>query len=246
MEFRRIHLDQVDSTNNYAAKWLRMTKSVSATVITTSFQTHGKGQRAKSWESQPSENLLATFVLSPQSPISEALFTLNKCIANAVLKVVHSLIPEHPSIKIKWPNDIWVGNKKIAGILIENQWRGSSIASTIIGIGININQTKALLSTATSMRMETGRIISVDMVLQQLIQSIQREMEIQSNSSIENVHSFYKNSILGLHQKIRYQKENEILAGEILDVNELGQLLINTENQEILKFNHGEIVLIYD
>jgi BirA family transcriptional regulator, biotin operon repressor / biotin---[acetyl-CoA-carboxylase] ligase len=246
MEFQRIHLDQVDSTNNYAAKWLRMTKSIAPTVITTSFQTQGKGQRTKSWQSQSSENLLATFILFPKPPLSEALFTLNKCIANAVLRVVQSFIPANTPIKIKWPNDIWVGNKKIAGILIENQWRGSHISSSIIGIGINVNQTQSLLATATSLALESKEEKTLKDILHQLIHAIQSEMEIHSTSSIESIHLFYKINILGLHQKVRYKRENEHAVGEIIDVNELGQLIIKTEDQQLLKFNHGEITVIYE
>lgn len=245
MEFQRIHLDRIDSTNNYAANWLKMTKGRIPTAITTSYQSKGKGQRSKDWKSEKDKNILISYITYPTSPMAEEIFVLNKFIANAVHRVIATFLPDNLSVKIKWPNDIWVENKKLAGILIENQWRGAHISSSIVGIGINVNQTENLLPSATSMSITSNKPFSLEVILHSLTEAIQEVMEKQSEESLKAINLAYQTNLLGLNRKVNFNLGNNCFKGEIIDVNANGQLLILNEKQQLLPFNHGEIEVIY-
>ena len=130
-----IWLASIDSTNEEAKR--RISDIDNLSVVSALEQTSGRGQRGNAWDSTPSENLLFSIVLKSPSIKAEEHFALNEITA---LSVIDFLSTYGVKAKIKWPNDIYVGEKKICGILIENSFRGKSISSSIVGIGLNINQ----------------------------------------------------------------------------------------------------------
>ena len=148
-----IWLETVDSTNEEAKRHISDIDNLS--VLSALEQTAGRGQRGNTWTSAPGENLMFSIVLKPQ------LRALDQFVLNEItsLSVVEFLSRHGISARIKWPNDIYVGSKKICGILIENSLRGSEISSSIIGIGLNINQRNfnVNLLNPTSMALSIGR-----------------------------------------------------------------------------------------
>lgn len=134
--FEVIELHTVDSTNNFLHFYQPRTPK-EMIVATTEYQSTGKGQRGNSWESEAGQNLLFSIRIHPRHICVHDQFILSQIIA---LSVKQALDDYHPDISIKWPNDIYAGQKKIAGILIENTLTGKQIDTCIIGVGININQ----------------------------------------------------------------------------------------------------------
>lgn len=132
---RRIHLPETESTNLYARS---VAPAAPVTLITTDHQTAGRGQRGNNWESAPGENLLFSLIIHPQSIPASQQFTLCELISVAICEVLNSYTD---SIRIKWPNDIYYRDHKLCGILIEHDIEGSHLSRTIIGIGLNVNQT---------------------------------------------------------------------------------------------------------
>ena len=130
-----IWLESVDSTNEEAKRHISDIDNLS--VLSALEQTAGRGQRGNTWTSTPGENLMFSIVLKDLKISARDQFVLNEI---ASLSVVDFLSMHGISARIKWPNDIYVGSKKICGILIENSLQGSAISSSIIGIGLNINQ----------------------------------------------------------------------------------------------------------
>ena len=130
-----IWLESVDSTNEEAKRHISDIDNLS--VLSALEQTAGRGQRGNTWTSTPGENLMFSIVLKDPKISARDQFVLNEI---ASLAVVDFLSMHGISARIKWPNDIYVGSKKICGILIENSLHGSAISSSIIGIGLNINQ----------------------------------------------------------------------------------------------------------
>ena len=130
-----IWLESVDSTNDEAKRHISDIDNLS--VLSALEQTAGRGQRGNSWTSAPGENLMFSIVLKSPALMAEEHFALNEI---AALSVSEFLSTYGIKAQIKWPNDIYVDEKKICGILIENSFRGKSISSSIIGIGLNINQ----------------------------------------------------------------------------------------------------------
>ena len=148
-----IWLERVDSTNDEARRHISEIDNLS--VVSALEQTKGRGQRGNRWSSQPGENLTFSLVVkdfrikaNEQSAISQA----------TALSLVDLLSRHEIKARIKWPNDIYAGDEKICGILIENSLKGSEIDWSIIGIGLNVNQTAFPedLPNPTSMKLCTG------------------------------------------------------------------------------------------
>lgn len=143
------HLDEVDSTSSWLRRQLAERPLPSFSYVTARFQTGGRGQRGNSWESQAGKNLLLSMVFRPESMIApRRQFLISKAVAVGVAEAVEVLLcPIAPgvTVEVKWPNDIYIADRKIAGILIENSIEtaadlGPRIGHTIIGIGLNVNQ----------------------------------------------------------------------------------------------------------
>lgn len=162
-----IWLDSIDSTNSEALR--RLADVPSGTVIAAREQTAGRGQRGNTWFTQPGQNLTFSIVLKygeGEFPASHAVW-LNYLSSLAVAEFLrfHGV-----SCSIKWPNDVYVGKRKICGILVENQLGADGLASSVLGIGININQKEFMqLANATSLSLCTSREYSVEECLQQFL-----------------------------------------------------------------------------
>ena len=158
MNLKRLHLnlvrlDTVDSTNNYAANLCKLSKLVNGTTILTKRQNHGRGQRGATWHSEPDKNLIFSTVIYPNLPIKR-IFYLNICASISLVKTLNDLGIQ---AKVKWPNDIYIENRKVAGILIENQLGGNLVQTSVIGVGLNVNQLNFPPDiNATSLSLEKG------------------------------------------------------------------------------------------
>jgi BirA family transcriptional regulator, biotin operon repressor / biotin---[acetyl-CoA-carboxylase] ligase len=150
-----IFFDEIESTNEYANHLLAKTSPINGTCILTDFQTAGKGQIGRSWESAAGENLLLSYIFFPIRAVVADQFAINMAVA---LSIKHCISDYCDQVSIKWPNDIYVHNRKICGILIQNSISGQNIKNTILGIGINVNQMTFAdwVPNPTSLRLETG------------------------------------------------------------------------------------------
>jgi len=137
MHPKRIHLVSVDSTNRYLSDLLKAGTTSEFTMVTADFQENGRGQGDRDWNSQPGENLLKSVLLFPAFLSASGQFHLSRIASLAIVDLLKKLDLD-PSIK--WPNDILVNGKKIAGILIEHGITGEKLSHTIIGTGLNLNQ----------------------------------------------------------------------------------------------------------
>ena len=155
-----IWFDSVDSTNEEAKRHISDIDNLS--VLSALEQTEGRGQRGNTWTSAPGENLMFSIVMKDLSLPAHDQFVLNEI---ASLSVVDFLSQHGIPARIKWPNDIYAGSKKICGILIENSLRGSAVSTSIIGIGLNINQRNfdVILPNPTSMVLENRSEGSFDL-----------------------------------------------------------------------------------
>lgn len=132
-----IHINETNSTNNYLQSLCSEQKVEELTVVVADFQTSGRGQRGNSWESAPGKNLLFSTVIFPEFLEARRQFLISQIISLAIKEELDTYTTD---ISIKWPNDIYWKEKKICGMLIENDLMGRNISQSIAGIGININQ----------------------------------------------------------------------------------------------------------
>lgn len=151
-----ITLQETDSTNRYLAALCEEQQVAELTTVTAEFQTAGKGQRGNSWESAPGANLLFSTVLYPRFLAARQQFVLSQLVALSIKEALDAYLSD---VSIKWPNDIYCGERKICGILIENDLQGSQIGRCIIGVGLNVNQEQFLSDAPNpvSLRQLTAR-----------------------------------------------------------------------------------------
>jgi BirA family transcriptional regulator, biotin operon repressor / biotin---[acetyl-CoA-carboxylase] ligase len=236
-----IRLDSVDSTNNYAAKLINQPNIPFGTVIMSRFQTSGKGQRASNWISSKNENLLFSIILDTSFLNSAYIFKLSKAISIA-LKIALSEIVSN-DISIKWPNDIFADSCKIAGILIENQWAATSLKSSIIGIGLNVNQIEFDSSlSATSLRLLTKSEHVIDDVLNLIIKSLNFYFEALMKGSFSLIDEMYLNHLLRFQEWSKYKLlSGEVFDGKIIGVSNNGLLSIEDRSGQVNNYDLKEI-----
>ncbi|MDE6266198.1 MAG: biotin--[acetyl-CoA-carboxylase] ligase [Muribaculaceae bacterium] len=133
-----IELDEVTSTNSYMADHAGSLPA--DTVVVAHSQTAGRGQRGNSWEAEPGKNLTFSLLLRPTSVTAVEQFLISRAVSVGIAQTLQQFTRGSEEVCIKWPNDIYVGAQKIAGILIENSLMGNMITRSIVGIGLNVNQ----------------------------------------------------------------------------------------------------------
>jgi BirA family biotin operon repressor/biotin-[acetyl-CoA-carboxylase] ligase len=241
-----IHLTAVDSTNSYASEMLRQIRPAEGTIIYTFEQNKGRGQRGNSWLSESSKNVALSLILHPSFLAVHEQFMLSKMVSLAVADLMAEMLPEHAAeVKIKWPNDVYITDKKIAGILIENTLSGNAIQSSVIGTGININQTDFKeLSSACSMRLVSGKEHDLMSVIEQLCVIIEaRYLQLKANKH-EQLDQMYLNRLYQLNEWKYYIAHNERFEGKITGVSAGGKLQVEKRNSGIREFDLKEIAFV--
>jgi BirA family biotin operon repressor/biotin-[acetyl-CoA-carboxylase] ligase len=240
---RFIFKKNLDSTNTYAYRLLQEDPLPEGTVIHSNFQSAGKGQKDHSWESEDGKNLLISIVLYPDQILPEDQFIISMTISLGICDFLGSFINE---CKIKWPNDIYVADDKIAGILIENSISGNIIVNTIAGIGLNINQ-KEFLSDApnpVSLRMLTGKIYDIGICLQQLVTELDKRYKQLLSGKLSKIRKEYISSLYQLNEWHNYKADSGMLYGRIISVSDAGRLQIVDNRNNIHEFSFREVDFI--
>jgi BirA family biotin operon repressor/biotin-[acetyl-CoA-carboxylase] ligase len=239
-----IELSEIDSTNNYAMRLINEGMAEHGMTIRADFQTMGKGQHGNRWLAEESKNLLCTVILDTKDFQIQDQFHLNILACLTVAEYLMTSL-DLRNISIKWPNDIYADNRKIAGLLIENIIRGSHWTHAIIGIGLNINQIHfPELSSATSILLETGKSNRVNHVLKGLLKLLNHHFKKYIKGHDELL-AAYNSMLYKLHQPVLFIKNHETYQGIILGVDLNGLLQIEVEGK-VRSFKHKEIELIFN
>ena len=227
---KSIYLPTCQSTNDEAALLLRQESVAEGTLIVTDYQTAGRGQRGNQWLSQPAENLTFSLILKPSFLIASEQFCLNVAVSLGVFDGLEPLLGD--GLKIKWPNDLYFKNQKLGGILIENNLQGSRLETSIVGIGLNVNQINFENLNATSLRCINGKTTELPELLGELLIKLEENYLLLRNGHYNRLKMRY------LHNLFRYQEQNlfqdaqqRTFAGTIMGINETGKLAINSQNK---------------
>jgi len=193
-------------------------------------QTKGRGQREKQWLSEAGKNIAISLVADASFLSHLPPFYLSMATANGVLKLLQSYIPE--DLKIKWPNDLYWRDRKAGGILIENIWKGKEWQWSVIGIGINVNQTEfpSLGSTAVSLRQITGKKFEPIQLAKDLCGYLQMGLE-QLSKDPSRVRDRYIDQLYRRGELVKFHIDGALHEGRIKTVNDQGQLVLG-ENEE--------------
>lgn len=230
-----IMLDKVDSTNLYARKQLKNSSPAEGTVIIAKEQTAGRGQQGNSWLSPYNMNLTFSIIIYPFFLKPNRQFQLNKAISLGVAKFVNSCLSS-PHVSIKWSNDIYIDNKKIAGLLIENGIENSRIKYSIIGIGININQVvfDSSLPNPVSLKLISGKDFDLLDSLNKTCISIEKYYNLLRDEQFSIIDDEYNNLLYRKDVLCNYLLNNKPIKGIIKGVNTQGHLLLKVKDQEIV------------
>lgn len=239
-----IKLDVIESTNDYLKELAKQNILEDFTTVTASNQTRGKGQMGAHWNTQPGENLTMSVFVSLDNYNPQILYDLNVVVALSVVQTLKSF--SISDIAVKWPNDVLVETKKIAGILIENSIKMDGNIQSIIGIGLNINQTNFLnLPKATSLRVITKNSCEIDEIMYLLLEFLKKNIKMLFIST-ENLWKEYHELLFKKDKPSVFEdKFGKRFMGIINGVNRVGQLEVLLENQMIQLFNVKEIQMLY-
>ncbi|MFT4757134.1 MAG: BirA family biotin operon repressor/biotin-[acetyl-CoA-carboxylase] ligase [Vicingaceae bacterium] len=223
--FQFTRLSSLQSTNIYALELLRQKKGFTGTVIVTDFQTKGKGQQGKIWESKKGKNLQFSIIISPKLAV-EKQFELSQFVAICLRQWLDSMSVS--AVQIKWPNDILVNGKKIAGVLIENSIQGQEISHSVIGIGLNVNQVGFSIFSrlATSLKKELNKNVDMDKALTSFLELFKSNY-LKYKSGQLDVVKLYLSYLFGLGTPQRYVDDKGEFLGVILGVRPNGKLQVN-------------------
>jgi len=242
-----IYVKSLASTNTYASELLRQIALSDGSLIYTFEQEKGRGQRGNSWESEPNKNVTLSLVLTPNFLSPQDQFLLTKITALAVADLMAEILQNHPAfhqVRIKWPNDIYVNDKKIAGILIENYLRETTIQQAIVGVGINVNQ--AVFHTAPN-AVSLFSLIHKTTDLQQCIALFCECFETRylqlKNNKLEQLNADYLSQLYRINEWSTYQSPGrQPFEGNIKGVSEIGKLQVELISGEVKEFDLKEIV----
>ncbi len=240
--FKINKIDAIDSTNRALKRQYHASKIVHGEVLWALDQQKGKGQRESRWVSEPNKNLTFSVFLSPEKLALPTVFVLNCWVALAVRSALISF--GIPTVSIKWPNDILSENKKICGLLIENLYRGKKHNGSIVGIGLNVNQLEfSDLKRASSMQLAAGRPFEIEEVLLKILADL--SFYFTSGISVKDSFSAFNKALFGLGEKRSFLAEGQAFQATVDSVNEQGELILKTEDDQFRTFQHKTVEWVY-
>ena len=224
LQYNPIHIKECDSTNAFMQRLLAQVPLEEGTVVCTEFQTKGRGQLTNVWEAEAGKNILCSILLRPTTLPIKSQFLISQAISVAIVDVLNTFTE---GFSIKWPNDIYYKENKIAGILIENTLSSSGIDTCIIGLGLNVNQEsfKSDAPNPISLYNIIGRETSVAELLGSILENFSKVYSLMY-ADVETLREKYFSMLLFNKQMRTYEDANGTFQGKIIDVESDGHLII--------------------
>ena len=213
------------------------------TLVTAEFQTAGRGAGTNTWESERSQNLLFSLISYPQRLQASQMFALSEVTALAIRDALCSYAE---GFQIKWPNDIYHNDKKIMGMLIENDLRGKWVRRSIIGVGVDINQTRFLSDAPNpvSLAQILGKEVERDQVLNSIMQRFIYYYGIMEEECYSELHQLYMQHLYRKDALHPYSDEGGIFRARIRDVEPTGHLVLEDGNGRLRRYDFKEVRFI--
>lgn len=226
-----IHLEQIDSTNAYLQRQ-QSEHDIRNWVVSTDEQTAGKGMGNNGWESEVGKNLTFSLALDMGFLPAERQFLLSEAVPLGIIEVLNPLLPSE-KLSIKWPNDIYFENRKLAGILINSTIKANMMDISIIGIGLNVNQMKFQdwPTHPISLKMVTGKEYDLKPLLEQIAERILIKVQ-QLQSTPTSIEKDYLKRLFRYRTWADYEVEGKVLRLFMTGIDSFGRLqLLDTENK---------------
>jgi len=239
MKINYLKVERLNSTNLYSSDLLNKQEVSDVTVVYTLLQTQGRGIGTNVWYSEDSKNLLFSIIKFPEIEI-EKHFCLNMIISLAICDYLNL---KGVLAKIKWPNDIYIENNKIAGILVENKFYGEIIKSSIIGVGLNLNQTyfPEEIPNPISLKKITGIEFNIDDEVREISEIISAKIDKCKNLEFDEIKSKYLKFLYRMKIESKFKVNDDIFTATIIDVDKDGYLVVVDNKLQTRKFYFKEI-----
>jgi BirA family transcriptional regulator, biotin operon repressor / biotin---[acetyl-CoA-carboxylase] ligase len=240
-----IKLDAIDSTNDFLKGLSQKENLENFTVVSAKTQNKGKGQMGSTWNSETSKNMIISILIKKYVANINLIFDLNVLIAVSIIEALESL--KISNLNIKWPNDIMAENKKIAGILIENTIKENGEIDSIVGIGLNVNQTNfENLPKASSLKNIMNQDYDIDCIIETIVFEIEKNIDQLNLNQIDFFWKKYNSILFKKGRPTLFEESNKQRFLGIIDgVNQEGKLKIVLENDTIATYGIKEITMIY-
>jgi BirA family biotin operon repressor/biotin-[acetyl-CoA-carboxylase] ligase len=238
-----LFFENLPSTNSHAADLLKKNDLPEGTIVYTNYQSAGRGHSGNKWESEEGKNLLISIILHPSFIKPEDQFYISMTISLGICDFLMRYIPD---CSVKWPNDIYVNNDKIAGILIESSLKGNRIEYTIAGIGVNINQ-NIFLSNApnpVSLHLLSGLTYDLRDCLSNLGSDLDKRYKQLIAGEWGDLKKEYVSKLYRLNEWHEFRDIDGIYTGRILTVGDFGRIIIERQNGKISEYSFKEIEFI--
>ncbi len=242
-----IRLNSVDSTNEYALGLYRnKVPPDDGTVVISDTQTNGKGLDKNKWESESGKNLTFSICLYPHFLPVEMQFEMNKALSLGIYDFIKEMVPNE-KVTVKWPNDIYINNEKVAGILINNTISGNILDFSVAGFGININQTKFVSDAPNpvSLIKYLGNELNLDECLDLVCKKLDARYEQMKAGHFSQLDSGYLKSLFKINENSRFIYNGKVISAMITGVSEYGHLKLTTKTGESLECDLKKIVFLF-
>ena len=242
---RIIKLNAIDSTNTYLKLISSNEVLEDYTIVTAKHQSQGRGQIGTIWNSEKGKNLMCSVFKSGYFVSLENQFYISIVTSLAIIKALQSFTI--PKLYVKWPNDILSENKKICGILIENVIKKTKLEASIIGIGLNVNQTEfKALPNASSIKIITGTVFNIEELLQLIIKNLKYYFTFLEKGNLNVLKAEYENRLFRKDKPSTFKNnQGKIFAGFIKGISNSGKLQVVLEDAVLKEFDLKEIQLLY-
>lgn len=244
MKYTVIHLQETASTNSFLRNLQQKERQSEGCVIVTDAQLAGRGQNGNSWESENGKNLTFSMLFYPSHLLAASSFILSQAVSLAVVETFETVCPD---FHIKWPNDIYWKEKKIGGILIENDLCGKSLDISIVGIGLNINQRKFVSNAPNpvSLIQITGREFSLPEWLNQVCNRIMfRYEQTKTENGRQEIERYYMDRLFRKKGIFPFKDENGVFNAYIKNIRPSGHLVLERTDgiEKIYAFKEVEFL----
>jgi BirA family transcriptional regulator, biotin operon repressor / biotin---[acetyl-CoA-carboxylase] ligase len=239
-----IKLDAIDSTNEFLKGLSNQELLENFTVVTAENQTKGKGQMGAVWSSEIGKNLIMSILINNFLFDINAVYNLTIVVSLAVIEALES--ENIPDLAIKWSNDIMAGNKKIGGILIENAIKSDGTIVSVVGLGLNVNQTNfENLPQASSLAVICNTTFDKEKLLITIVENIKQNIKNWNHNS-DSLWKKYTDKLFKKGVPIAFATPESVnFMGIIQGVSEIGKLQILLENDTIVEYDIKQIKMLY-
>ena len=240
-----IKLNAIDSTNAYLKTLVSKNTVEDYTVVVAKHQTKGRGQMGTQWHTEEGKNLTCSVLTHMKGFALEDSFYISMITSLAIIKTLKEF--NIPKLHVKWPNDILAEDKKVCGILIENIIKNTTIDSSIIGFGLNVNQTQFEgLLNASSLKVITGKFYNLDEILLHIITHLKSYFQVYKNGNLQEIKNAYESQLFRKDKPSTFKtKHGDLFPGFIKGIDASGHLKVLLEDNVLKTFAMKEIQLLY-